>query len=98
MKKCPKCNRIYGDYEHYCFNDNYPLVKYSKEESYNNQKERRKLIEEQIKANKPTCPNCQSTDIKKLSNISRVLHAFAFRLFSKKAKSRFKCLNCGHKW
>lgn len=98
MKRCPKCNRVYGDYERYCLNDNYPLVNYSKEESYNNQMEKRKLIQEQKESNKPKCPTCQSTNIKKISALSRGAHAYAFGLFSKTARSQFECLNCGYKF
>jgi transposase-like protein len=46
----------------------------------------------------PTCPTCGSTNIKKISDINRGVHALAFGLFSKTAKSQFYCLNCNYKW
>lgn len=49
-------------------------------------------------ANKPHCPNCNSTNIKKISSSAKVAGALAFGLFSKTAKSQFKCNDCGYKW
>lgn len=48
--------------------------------------------------NKPKCPTCGSTNISKISAISKVAGAATFGLFSKTAKSQFKCNNCGYKW
>ncbi len=48
--------------------------------------------------NKPKCPTCGSTNITKISTTSKVAGAVAFGLFSKTAKSQFKCNNCGYKW
>ena len=48
--------------------------------------------------NVPKCPTCGSTNIKKLSTASKVMGAATFGLFSKTAKSQFKCSNCGYKW
>ena len=60
------------------------------------------MIEQQIQerknANKPHCPNCNSTNIKKISSSAKVAGALAFGLFSKTAKSQFKCNDCGYKW
>lgn len=47
---------------------------------------------------KPTCPTCGSTNIQKISGISRAAHGYMFGLFSKTAKSQFCCKNCGYKW
>lgn len=47
---------------------------------------------------KPHCPTCGSTNIEKISATSKVVGAVAFGLFSKTAKSQFKCKNCGAKW
>lgn len=46
----------------------------------------------------PKCPTCGSTNIKKISTVSRVTHGYAFGLFSKTARSQFECKNCGYKW
>lgn len=49
-------------------------------------------------SNQPKCPTCGSTNIQKISVISKTVGAVAFGLFSKTAKSQFKCLNCDYKW
>lgn len=46
----------------------------------------------------PKCPTCKSTNIGKISTTSKVAGATMFGLFSKTAKSQFKCNNCGYKW
>lgn len=46
----------------------------------------------------PKCPTCNSTNVTKTSELTKLSHAFAFGLFSKTAKSQFKCNNCGYKW
>lgn len=48
--------------------------------------------------NKPKCPTCGSTNIKKISTTSKVLGAAMWGLFSKTAHSQFQCNNCGYKW
>lgn len=50
------------------------------------------------KTNMPKCPTCGSTDINKISAVSKVAGAATFGLFSKTARSQFKCNNCGYKW
>lgn len=46
----------------------------------------------------PKCPTCQSANISKISTTSKVAGAAMFGLFSKTARSQFKCNNCGYKW
>lgn len=48
--------------------------------------------------NTPKCPTCGSINISKISAISKVAGAATFGLFSKTARSQFKCNNCGYKW
>ena len=48
--------------------------------------------------NTPKCPTCNSTNIKKISALSKVTGASMFGLFSKTARSQFQCNNCGYKW
>lgn len=48
--------------------------------------------------NKPKCITCGLTNIKKISTSAKVAGVVAFGLFSKTAKSQFKCENCGCKW
>lgn len=44
------------------------------------------------------CPTCGSTQVSKIFTTSKVAGAVAFGLFSKTARSQFKCGNCGYKW
>ena len=48
--------------------------------------------------NQPKCPTCNSTNIRRISDISRGTHALVFGLCSKTARSQFECRNCGYKW
>lgn len=48
--------------------------------------------------NKPKCPTCGSTNIKKISATSKVIGAATLGLFSNTARSQFECHNCGYKW
>lgn len=52
----------------------------------------------QPQPNIPRCPTCNSTNIKKISSLSRAAHGYAFGLFSKTARSQFECRNCGYKF
>ncbi len=64
------------------------------------QKHNNELLEnDKVKqANVPKCPTCNSTDIKKISVMSKAVGATMFGLFSKTARSQFKCKNCGYEW
>ncbi len=48
--------------------------------------------------NIPKCPTCGSSNVKKISTASKIAGATMFGLFSRTAKSQFKCENCGYKW
>ena len=48
--------------------------------------------------NKPKCPTCGSTNIKKIGSIERGASIAAFGIFSKKINKTFKCNNCGYTW
>lgn len=48
--------------------------------------------------NKPKCPTCGSTNIKKMGGIERGASIAAFGIFSKKINKTFKCSNCGYTW
>lgn len=51
-----------------------------------------------LQYNKPKCPTCGSTNIKKISGIERGASIAAFGIFSKKINKTFKCNNCGYTW
>ena len=59
------------------------------------QQESSKKVEED---NTLRCPTCNSTKVKKISATSKVVGASMFGLFSKTARSQFKCERCGYKW
>lgn len=46
----------------------------------------------------PKCPTCSSTNIERISSFDKAAGAVMFGLFSKTARSQFKCRNCGYKW
>lgn len=48
--------------------------------------------------NKPKCPTCGSTNIKKMGGVERGASIWAFGIFSKKINKTFKCGNCGYTW
>lgn len=53
---------------------------------------------QQTQTNKPKCPTCKSTNIKKISVTKKVTHGLMFGILSKTAFSQFECCNCGYKW
>ena len=48
--------------------------------------------------NKPKCPTCGSTNIKKIGGIERGASIAAFGIFRKKINKTLKCNNCGYTW
>lgn len=54
--------------------------------------------EKKEQTNLPKCPTCSSTNIEKISSFDKAAGAVMFGLFSKTARSQFKCRNCGYKW
>jgi predicted RNA-binding Zn-ribbon protein involved in translation (DUF1610 family) len=48
--------------------------------------------------NKPKCPTCGSTNVRKMGEVERGASIAAFGIFSKKINKTFKCNNCGYTW
>ena len=48
--------------------------------------------------NKPKCPTCNSTNLKKVSATSKVVNTAVFGLFGTKRFKQFHCNNCGYEW
>lgn len=48
--------------------------------------------------NKPKCPTCNSTNLKKISAASKVVNTAVFGLFGTKRFKQFQCNNCGYEW
>lgn len=63
---------------------------YIKNKEFTKQKDR--------ETNMPKCPTCSSTNIEKISSFDKAAGVVMFGLFSKTARSQFKCRNCGYKW
>lgn len=89
---CPDCGKQLEYYETEIIDDDTDLVveRYAEEvqENMNNTQ----LL------NIPKCPTCSSTNVKKIGSISKVAGVVTFGIFSKTAKSQFKCNSCGYKW
>lgn len=47
---------------------------------------------------KPTCPTCSSTNVSKISAMSKAVSVGLWGIFSQKVKRQFKCGNCGYEW
>lgn len=48
--------------------------------------------------NKPKCPTCSSTNLKKISTTSKVVNTAVFGLFGTRRFKQFHCNNCGYEW
>lgn len=48
--------------------------------------------------NKPKCPTCGSTNIKKISTLNRAVSIGTLGLLSGKIGKNYECLNCKAKW
>ena len=48
--------------------------------------------------NKPKCPTCQSTNLKKISTTSKVVNTAVWGIFGTKRHKTFHCNNCGYEW
>ena len=48
--------------------------------------------------NKPKCPTCNSTNLKRVSTTSKVVSVAMWGLLSQKAKKTWHCNSCGYEW
>lgn len=48
--------------------------------------------------NVPKCPTCSSTDIKKISGLSKAGSVAMWGIFSRKVHKQWHCNNCGSEW
>ena len=49
-------------------------------------------------SNKPKCPTCNSTNLKRVSTTSKVASVAMWGLLSQKAKKTWHCNSCGYEW
>lgn len=85
--------------------DNYVTIhkaKEKREKEFEQRQEQAKITQANAQAqellNKPKCPTCGSTNIKKMGEIERGASIAVFGIFSKKINKTFKCCNCGYTW
>lgn len=55
-------------------------------------------MEYQESLNKPKCPTCGSTNLKKISTASKVANTAFWGLLGTKRFKTFHCNNCGYEW
>lgn len=72
-------------------------IREARRDRSNYQADRYKSISESI-ANAPKCPTCQSTDILKISGLSKVVSVAVWGIFSQKVHKQWHCNNCGSEW
>lgn len=58
----------------------------------------RTQVEQKKEDNKPKCPTCKSTNIKKISSASKAANTFAWGIFGTKRLKTFHCNSCGYEW
>ena len=96
--RCPKCASLIPETSRSC-----PSCGFDGIGSHLLQLERekqRKTIDygtERIQ-NVPKCPTCQSTNIKRVSVVSKASSVFMWGLLSQKVKKQWHCNNCGYEW
>ena len=61
-------------------------------QNYQDQKQLQDLL------NKPKCPTCNSSNLKRVSATSKVVNTAVFGLFGTKRFKQFHCNNCGYEW
>lgn len=48
--------------------------------------------------NKPKCPTCNSTNLRKISTVSKAANTALFGMLGTKRYRQFHCNNCGYEW
>ena len=51
-----------------------------------------------VEDNTPKCPTCSSTNLKKITNTSKVINTAMFGIFGTKQHKTYHCNNCGYEW
>lgn len=55
-------------------------------------------LAERRNCSKPRCPTCNSTNIHKISGLSKAGSVAMWGIFSQKVKKQFHCDDCGYEW
>ena len=56
------------------------------------------IREQEREDNRPHCPTCGSTNIKKITGTERAASVIGLGIFSKKINKSYKCKHCGYTW
>ena len=56
------------------------------------------IREQERESNRPHCPTCGSTNIKRITGTERAVSVLGLGMFSKKINKSYKCLNCKTTW
>lgn len=56
------------------------------------------IKEQERESNRPHCPTCGSTNIKKITGTERAASVIGLGIFSKKINKSYKCKYCGYTW
>lgn len=59
------------------------------------------LNQNRLKSSQPStphCPSCGSTNLRKISAVSKAGSVALWGIFSQKVKKQFHCENCGYEW
>lgn len=100
--QCPNCGRTYTEFDniYYCGTCNYRLIKQEDIREIKHpelSKREYKVIGTVSNLTEPVieCPYCHSTDTKKISTTSKVVHTAIFGIFSMGRNSKnFHCNKC----
>lgn len=76
------------------------IIEYqSRMSQFRSQLGQQKVVEEQKQeSNIPKCPTCNSTNIKKISGLSKASSVAMWGLFSRKIHKQWHCNSCGSEW
>lgn len=95
MKKCPNCGKIYRDFDQYCLVCRYKLkyIEGTEKVEYCPKPTGSKYTDQQPTI---TCPYCQSTNTKKISNLLKAGSVALFGIFALgKTTKQWHCNDCG---
>lgn len=56
------------------------------------------IRKQERESNRPHCPTCGSTNIKRITGTERAVSVIGLGMFSKKINNSYKCLNCKTTW
>lgn len=78
--------------------ETYELIQEAWRNNKKNVKPMSRPVQTNYQQNTIKCPNCQSTDVQKLSTVSKVVGVGLLGLASKTVGKTYKCNKCGYYW